>query len=81
MTISGTAAAPGSYTVSVKATNLSNKSGVEKSFTITVPNLTCEALPNLQSATDAYTPLTVGVEIADDLVNCKPKSGWSVKVS
>ena len=79
--ISGTATKPGVYTVKVSATNTSVKKAIVKEFRITVPNLSCAALPNLKPETDAYGTVMAGVTFDADRVNCSPKEGWTVKVS
>ncbi|MBQ3806644.1 MAG: putative Ig domain-containing protein, partial [Kiritimatiellae bacterium] len=83
MTISGKATKPGVYTVTVKATNASVKTATAattKTFRITVPNLSCDALPNLNPETDFYVA-SVGVAISANFINCTPTSGWTVNVA
>ena len=79
--VSGKATKPGVYAVKVSATNTSVKKALVKEFRITVPNLSCDALPNLKPAVDAYGILTAGVAMSADLVDCTPTSGWTMKVS
>ncbi len=83
MTILGKATKPGVYTVNATATNASvtGKDAVVKEFTITVPNLTCEALPNLEPAATAYGIVQCGVAFNSSLVDCSAKDGWTVKVT
>ena len=79
--ISGKATKPGVYVVKVSAANTSVKKAIVKEFRITVPNLSCAALPNLMPETDAYGTVMAGVAFDADRVNCSSKEGWTVKVS
>ena len=67
--------------VTVSATNATVKKAVTATFTLTVPNLWCEALPNLDPATDAYGTLTAGVAFDSSLVDCWTEDGYKVSVS
>lgn len=84
MTISGTATKPGMYAVKVSATNMSVKKATPAStgeFTLTVPNLASDVLPNLDPATGAYGMIMCGVAFDPDLVDCAYDDSWTVKVS
>ncbi len=83
MTVSGTATKPGTYNVTVTATNASatGKDAVTQTFAITVPNLSCDALPNLLPETDAYGTILCGVAFDPDLVDGAPEEGWTVKAA
>lgn len=81
LTVSGKATKPGSYPVSVTATNASEKKGIAGSFTLVVPNLYSAALPNLKTPTDAYGVIHAGVAFPAGRVDCTPAEGWSVKAS
>ncbi len=80
-TISGTATKPGVYTVTVNATSVTVTKPVVKTFTLTVPNLVCEVLPNLLQARDAYGTIYTGVAFDPSLVDCSAKMGWTVMAS
>ena len=82
--VSGQAKKPGVYTVTVTATNVSQKKATAKStavFEIVVPNFTSEKLPNLLQDPDAYGTNWCGVAFNSALVNCTPASGWTLKAS
>jgi uncharacterized repeat protein (TIGR02543 family) len=82
--VAGKATKPGVYTVTVEATNTSVKKATDDSkgvFTLTVPNKTCAALPNLKSETDAYDVVLCGVAFNPAWVDCTPVNGWTVKVA
>ena len=79
--VSGKATKPGVYSVSVTATNTSEKKGLVSAFTLVVPNLFSPALPGLLTAADAYGVIHAGVNFPSELVDCTPAEGWSVKVS
>jgi len=81
MAISGKATKPGAYTVTVSATNAKRKTPVTAAFVLTVPNLTCEALPNLDPATGAYGIVRCGVAFDAGLIDCTPTEGWTVKAA
>jgi len=82
MRISGKATKPGVYKVTVSATNATVKKPVTAEFEIVVPNLTCDALPNLMPETDAYGTISCGVAFDPDLVDCTlAEDGWTLKVS
>lgn len=84
MTISGKATKPGMYAVKVSATNMSVKKATPAStgeFTLTVPNLASDVLPNLDPATGAYGMIMCGVAFDPDLVDCAYDDSWTVKVS
>ena len=75
--ISGAATSPGTYVVKLSASNssVSGKSAPTKEFTLTVPNLSCDALPNLRPETDRYV-VTCGVDFDAALVDCALGKGW-----
>lgn len=79
--ISGSATKPGSYSVTVNATNATVKKPVTKTFMIVVPNLACAAMPGLRSEADAYGVVMCGVAFDQELVDCKPELGWTVKAA
>ena len=81
MTISGTATKPGTYTITVSATNATVKKPVTATFEIFVPNLTSEKLPNLMPEGDAYGTIQCGVAFNPEWVDCTPEAGWTVKVA
>ena len=81
MTITGKATNPGSYAVTVRATNATVKEPAVATFTLKVPNLSCDALPKLEQETNAYGVVRCGVAFNSGLVNCSSKDGWTVKVS
>ncbi len=81
MKISGKATKPGVYEVTVSATNATVKKPVTATFSLVVPNLTCDALPNLMPETDAYGTISCGVAFDPGLVDCSPEDGWTVKVA
>lgn len=83
MMIAGKATTPGVYTVAVKATNASatGKDAKTATFKITVPNLSCAALPKLLPGADAYDIVRAGIMFNPRLVDCTPAPGWTVKVS
>ena len=81
MKISGKTTKPGVYAVKVSATNKTVKKAVVKEFTLTVPNRTCDLLPGLLPATDAYGVVRCGVAFDSSRIDCAPVAGWSVKVS
>ena len=84
MMLTGKAAKPGVYAVTVKATNASVKRATEAStaiFKITVPNLSCSALPNLLPESDAYGTVRCGVKFDAALIDCSPADGWTVKAA
>ena len=81
MTISGKATKPGTYMVTVSATNATVKKPVTKEFALSVPNLTCAALPNLDPDADAYGVVMCGVAFKSNLVNCALEEGWTVKAA
>ena len=51
------------------------------SFEISVPNLTSEKLPNLESGRNAYGTIRCGVAFNPTWVDCTPEKGWTVKVA
>ncbi|MBR4259817.1 MAG: putative Ig domain-containing protein, partial [Kiritimatiellae bacterium] len=80
----GKATKPGVYTVTVKATNASVTRAADATtatFKITVPNFECEALPGLESETDAYGTIHAGVKFGPGLIDCTPADGWTVKAA
>ena len=80
--ISGKATKPGVYQVTVSATNATVKQPVTATFQLVVPNLTCEALPELQPEADAYGAVQCGVAFPSWLVDCTtPGEGWTVKAA
>ena len=79
--ISGKATKPGTYKVTVSATNATVKKPVTAEFEIVVPNLASEKLPGLEQDKDAYGVVMCGVELPMDLVDCTPEDGWTVKVA
>ncbi len=81
MTVSGKATKPGVYEVTVSATNATVKKPVTATFSLVVPNLTCDALPNLMPETYAYGTVQCGVAFDPGLVDCSPEDGWAVKVA
>ena len=81
MTFPGKATKPGKYTVTLSATNATVKKPSVKTFELVVPNLKSEVLLYLDPEADAYGTVMCGVALPIDLVNCKPKNGWTVKVS
>lgn len=82
MTISGKATKPGVYAVTVSATNATVKQPVTATFQLVVPNLTCEALPELQPEADAYGAVQCGVAFPSWLVDCTTfEEGWTVKAA
>jgi len=79
--IYGTPKKPGVYKVSVSLTNTSIKKAVVNEFEIVVPNITCDALPNLNPDADAYE-VVAGMAFNPELVNASPASSdWKVSVS
>jgi hypothetical protein len=81
MTISGKATKPGTYKVTVSATNATVKKPVSMEFALTVPNLTSDALPNLEPAADAYGVVMCGVAFNPGWIDCAPEAGWTVKAA
>ena len=81
MTISGKATKPGVYKVTVSATNATVKKPVTAEFEIVVTNLRSDVLPGLEHDKNAYGVVMCGVAVDPGLVNCKPESGWTVKVA
>ena len=80
--ISGTATKPGVSTVTVSVKNKTVKTPVTATFELVVPNLSCDVLPNLDPATDAYGVVMCGVAFDPGLVDCSTsESGWTVKVA
>ncbi|MBQ9431545.1 MAG: InlB B-repeat-containing protein [Kiritimatiellae bacterium] len=79
--ITGKATKPGVYIVTVSATNAMVLKPFVETFALTVPNLACESLPNLEQAMDAYGTIYAGVAIDPSLVDCTVNDGWVVKVS
>ncbi len=79
--ISGKATKPGTYKVTVSATNATLKKTATAEFEIVVPNLTSEKLPGLKAETCAYDVVTCGVAFPTNLVDCSPASGWTVKAA
>lgn len=80
--ITGKATKPGVYTVTVSATNTTVKKAVTGTFLLTVPNFTCDALPNLRPAVDAYGAFQTGVSFPAAAVDCTASSaGWKVSAS
>lgn len=75
--ISGKATKPGTYTVTVSATNTTVKRAVTKSFTLVVPNFESPYLPNLDPTVNAY-PLWVGVGVASNLLDLATLDGYAV---
>ena len=67
--ITGKATKPGVYVVTVGVTNASQKNPVTETFRIVVPNLRCDALPNLKTETDYYN-FEAGMTFVPDSVNC-----------
>ena len=83
MTISGKATKPGVYMVEVTATNASatGETAVVKTFTLIVPNFSCDALPNLDPAIDAYV-FGAGLAFDSSSVDCgAADDGWKVAAS
>ena len=79
--ISGKATKPGVCTVTLSATNATVKKAVETTFTITVPNLSCDALPNLKPETNYYN-FEAGMAFVPDSVNCAAADkDWRVAAS
>ncbi len=81
MTISGKATKPGTYKVTVSATNATVKKPVTAEFEIVVPNLASKKLPGLKPETGAYGVVMCGVAFDPGLVDCTPENGWTVKVA
>ena len=84
ITISGKATKPGVYAIKVSATNVSVKKATTASigeFTLTVPNLTSDVLPNLEPETESYGTIQCGVAFNPSLVDCSCEDGWTVKVA
>ena len=81
LVISGKATKPGESKVAVSATSATVKKPVTAEFAIVVPNLSSEALPNLDPGKDAYGTIVAGVALTMDLVDCRPEEGWTVKVA
>ena len=79
--ISGKATKPGTYKVTVSATNATVKKAVTATFEIVVPNLSCDALANLEPERDAYGVVMCGVAFDTELVDCTPAEGWAVKAA
>ena len=79
--ISGKATKPGTYKVTVGATNATQKQPVTAEFEIVVPNLASEKLPGLEQDTKAYGVVMCGVALPTDLVDCTPEDGWTVKAA
>ena len=79
--ISGKVTKPGTYKVTVSATNATVKQPVTTEFEIVAPNLTSEKLPGLEQDTKAYGVVTCGVAFPTDLVDCSPEDGWTVKAA
>ncbi|MBR4615048.1 MAG: putative Ig domain-containing protein [Kiritimatiellae bacterium] len=82
--ITGKATKPGIYAVTVKATNASVTKATDATtatFRLTVPNFSCDALPGLLAATEAYGTVSVGVAFGADRIDCAPEKDWSVKVA
>lgn len=78
LVISGRTSKPGLYTVKVSLTNTSVKKAIVKEFTITVPNLSCPALPNLHAEVDAYR-FEAGTAFSPEWVDCAAASAdWKV---
>ena len=63
MTVTGKATKPGVYTVTISATNASQKKAKSADFTITVPNFT-DALIGVE---DSYGPFVPGAEYAQQI--------------
>ena len=80
-TITGQSKKPGVYTVTVSASNASQKKAQTAEFELVVPNWTCEVLPYLLQGPNAYGTIWCGVAFNNELVNCTPASGWTVKAS
>ena len=83
MTINGKVTKPGTYEVKISVTNASvtGKNAKTDTFTIIVPNFSCAALPNLDSAMDAYT-FGVGMAFDPLFVDCStPETGWKIAAS
>ena len=82
MTISGRATKPGTYTVTMSATNANVKKPVTKTFDIVVPNLRNDLLPGLEQGEESYGTLMCGSALPMDLIDCSPaEEGWTVKVT
>ena len=81
MAIVGKSTKPGVYTVTVSATNNTVKKPVTATFKLVVPNLTCDALPDLKPEADAYGTVQCGVAFDSGLVDCTPDNGWTVKAA
>ncbi len=81
MTISGVATKPGTYKVTVRATNATVKQPVTTTFEIFVPNLTSEKLSGLEPEKNAYGTIRCGVTFNPCWVDCMPEKGWTVKVA
>ena len=78
--ISGSATKPGTYTATISAKNVNIKTAKKGTFTITVPNISCAALPNLSPAADAYIVET-GIAVGGDFIDCTPEEGWTVRAA
>ncbi len=82
MTISGRATKPGTYTVTMSATNANVKKPVTETFDIVVPNLRNDLLPGLEQGEESYGTLMCGSALPMDLIDCSPaEEGWTVKVT
>ncbi len=82
--ILGQATKPGIYMVTVKATNASVTKATDATtatFTLTVPNFMCAALPGLLAPTEAYGTVSAGVAFGADRIDCTAEKDWSVKVA
>jgi len=77
LVISGKADKPGTYTVKVSLTNTSVKKAKDFTFLLRVPNLTCEALPNIS---DSGT-VSVGRKFVNYIDYTPVSSDWTVTVS
>ena len=79
--ISGKPTKPGVYLVTFSATNATFKKPVVKEIEFVVPNLSCEAMPELLPETEAYGTIYAGVAFDPGLVNCTAEDGWTVKAA
>lgn len=80
-TISGKAAKPGVYTVTVSATNTSVKKAASFTFRLEVPNFESPRLPGLKPGIDDYGVLRCGVALDHTFIDCTVTDGYTLKVS
>lgn len=81
LSIYGRATKPGTYAVTVSATNAKAKKPATATFGLVVPNLTSDVLPGLLPEADAYGAVQCGVAFNPSLVDCTPEEGWTVKAA